>query len=448
MLRFASTAIFVAAILLPAAHAQDAKKKTPSLVVDISAAAIDAAVRRSVDRTEDVDEIIQDSPVYGKSRIVGGIAAELLPSPSHGAIDIVFRGQSNARTVSIRPFVFVHAFTQTPFEVRRRVMIDGTGLSIVPGPQFARSASMLLDVTSREEPDYLAMWVGRKLAERNKSLAEEEIACKVAAKLSRRLGDELTPKVESLARSAGDVLKQLKRAGADMDSLTFSSTPAHLQGRIHTPTTAKITPMPPWPGEIDVGVRVHHSFINETARKVYGGRTFPVTEASAFYEEATLGLLRDGRKDEDKKGGLKAIEKLIATFGGKGATITLADEDPLTVAFVEQGFAIEIHIGSIRQGDKTYAGTRVQATYAIENAKDGVHLVRKDAIRLNVDAPAGKLEAQPVAFRLLQNLLFGEILMERLILDATPPSVGEARFAAPRAGTRDGWLGVAWMLSR
>jgi len=264
----------------------------------------------------------------------------------------------------------------------------------------------------------------------------------------------MAPALDSIRKAGGDGLTRLKRSGMGVDALAFSTTPSFLHAslRLDTPVGTAPNEIPPMPNDHDLGVRIHQSVVNEVARLTYGDRALTVGTINHLYDEVTLGILQDGRKESVQKDALKNLEKFFADIAGKPTTVHLAAKDPLTVAFIDQGFTIDIHIASIRQGKTIFSGHRVKAKYEFELSKEAVHLVRKTRVQLVATDKPGpgetQLDTKSETFRLLQEVLFSEVFKDRLkvTLPPMPDTVATLRFQTPRVGARDGWLGVAWNL--
>lgn len=455
MLRLLLISILVITSSASAVQAQEPVTKLPMLVFDVSGRLINAAVARDVDRVEPVEEVIQETPVRGMGRTRGKVAAELLPDATEGFIDVVFRGQIDSQTVGLRPHTRIHTITTTPFEVRRRVIFDGHGIRSTPGGQASHASSQLLAVTGKNgDPDAVGTDIVRTGFYRSKADAEAESAYKAAARVSERMAEELASPLEKIRKSVGAGLERMKKGGLLVESLRFNTTPYHLQANlfIKTPEGRAPSYVPAAPGDADVGIRVHQSLVNEAARLAYGGRSFTVNKVSGFYQEVTMDLLRDGRKEKDRQDALKTMEKLLATLAGKPVTINLAANDPITVTFVDNGFSLDVHIDSVRFDDVLYAGGRVRANYHFENRDGEVHLVRKEPVQVKIfEKPAPgqkKFDVAPEAIRQVQDLFLSELLKERLIVNEIPLAdvLPNIRLATPRVGARDGWFGLAWSL--
>lgn len=427
--------------------------KAPNLYLDVSAAVIRTLVHKSIDQTEKFNDEIQDTPVAGVGRMVGESTAQLIPNPHFGVLDVVFNGRGYSRSIGYRPHALLYSSTETCVEVRRRVVIDSKGLRVFVLPHKAEATTTLEDVRSYAEPDFLAQRVARLLFERNRNAAENEAAVKTAQRVSKQLGDEMTPILKSATLFGKSEFDYFKGRGLAIDSLEFSTTANtfHTRLRLATPNGTVLGPRPAMTPNLDVGMLAHPSLLNEAGRIALGGREFPLSEVKKFYDEVTLGLLRDGRKDAEKQDTLAALEKVLADLGGKQTIIVLSKKDPLTVVANNTGFTSELHVGSVRFLGTQYAGMRVRAKYRIENTDEAPHAVREGALQyLPGDEPTSdgkKLEPQPAAFSLLRNALFEEVLKQRLALVLPQvEAIPDLRFFPPRAGVRDGWLALAWTL--
>lgn len=419
--------------------------KKPNLLIDISAALVNAVVQRSVDKTDPVQEIIQDSPVHGMARTIGNVSPELVPNARHAVLDVFLRGNVYSRTIATRPHVFLSTTTEIPLEVSNRIVIDEKGARIFHGRASATATTTLHGVSSRAEPDVIGMRVAGQLFQKHKKYAEAESASKTAWRASNELAAELTPALTA----ASDALKAVRKAGLVLESMKFSTSAdsMHANFCLAAPGRSGAGVAPALPDGIDLGVRVHESLLNETAQALYGGKSFPLDKVNQLYEEVTLGMLIDSRKENVRKDTLKTLEKVLADLIGQ-ATMTFARNNPMTVAIVEQGFTIEIQVDSIQEAKQAYAGSKVSAGYRLEHSAHGVHLVRKGPVRLVPNAATGKLKAAPASYVFAQEMLFAELLKERLTLAPLPmpAALSRLQLSTPRAATRGGWLGVVWNL--
>ncbi len=446
--------ILVFGVFSPSSNASDEKPaKAPNLYLDVSSRVINTLVKRSIDETERFTDEIQDTPVAGVTRTIGASAVQLIPNANFGIADVVYAGKSYSRSVGYRPHTLLYTSSETSVEVRRRVVIDNRGLRVFILPPRAQATTTLDDVRSYGEPDLLAQRVAGFFFERNKGAAEAEAAAKTAQRISKRIGDEMTPLLAAASKFGKSEFEYFKGRGLVIDSLDFHTTQKSIQARLRmkTPPGIVLEPRPAMTPDLDVGLLVHPSLLNEAGRIALSGREFPITGVKKFYDEITLGLLQDGGKNEQQQDTLKAIEKVLADLGGKQTLIVMAKKDPLTITATADGFVADIHVGSIRTLDTRYVGMHVRARYRIENTDEAPHAVREGAIEyLDGTEPAAdgkKFDPLPFTILLARNALFEEILKKRLALVLPQvEAIPDLRFYAPRGGVRNGWMALAWTL--
>lgn len=443
---FASVTLSLSLVLSATAGEKSAKAAPlANLILDVSAAAVNQGVQRTIDRTEPFQEFILDTPVFGTARTRGFVTAELLPDSSRAALDVVFRGQVEARSVGERLQVMIHTFDTTPLEIRRRVVIDASGIQSIPGQNFGYTHTELLDVVNRHgDMGWRQVDLARRMFLRNKHFAEQEGACKAADTLAARLGEELAPNLEALAAPARKRLNRARDVSMKLESMQFSSSPAALQGRLRWATaTPGPTSLPDLPADVDLGIRIHQSVVNEIARAEFGGRTVHIDRLSEFYDEVTQGVLAP-----DQQGLLKLFGELVTTIAGEPVSATLASRDPLTVTFGDQRIDIDLHLASVRSGKTDYAGVRIKASYRLDNLPPGVVATRQGPVRLELAKADKQFAALPDGNLFFVELLADQLFKERMVVNALaiPDGLPEVRVASPRAGAQNGWFAVAWKL--
>jgi hypothetical protein len=440
---------------LPAApRAAAGPKPAPNVVIDFSAALVNRTMQRTVDRTEPVSDVIQDTPVTGWSRALGTVHAELVPSATCGMVDVVLRSRVYAQGVAQRPHLLLYTNSVTPLEVRRRIVLDACGIRLVPLLGSADTCSQLVDIKCRKEPDHLALRAGIRGFEVTREAAEIETSIKAGNRAASKLTEELTTALAPARQAVGDGIRNIQRVGLSLELLEFSTTPAFLQARLRIagPRRREPGPVPNVADNFDLGLRIHDSLINDAAQAIYGNASIRLDETSNFYEEVTQRFLSDARNDAERKDGLKKLQGALAALGGKGTSLTLASNDPITIHFADQGFTAEIHLATIRQNGSVYSGLRVRARYRVEATTTGVYVVREGPIQFLPPAapmpPEKALPPPPAFFSLVQEVLFDEVLKERFVLAELPylNAIEGVQFLPPRVGVRDGWLAIAWTL--
>ncbi len=427
----------------------------PNLLVDVSAHLINKAVSQTVDRTEPFEEVIQNIPVCGMRRTVGNVRVELFPDPDRATLELVLAGCNYSRDVGSGPCVWIHTTTAVPFEVRQPLAIDAQGVRIYPGPAQARATINLLGIVNeRGQTDTFNTRLARLSFNQNKADAEAEVAFKTARASSWSFEQELAPALLAANQSFAQALDSSRRTGLTLELLQFSTTPAWLQmrARIAAPGPRPQAP-PELPADADLALRAHQSMVNELHRGMLGGKTYRPGELRDLANRMIEMFFRDPRTKAAQADSAQLLNKLLAGMKDKSLTVTLAEKDPVAVAFAGQAFTITLHVRQVRLNGKVYAGARVTADYKLVKAQQGAQIVRQGDLRIRPpDAPSGseKLEPLPVALALPMVVLAGEILKERLILAGPPLPEQLSRLGlfTSQASIQNGWVKLAWKLKK
>jgi hypothetical protein len=431
---------------VPCKPAEPKAKGPPLLLIDVSAALVNKLVGQPINRTEGFRDVIKETPVTGLRKTVGEVHAELVPDPEHGVIDIVFSGSSSSQDVGHRHFTKVYTTTAAGFEATYRVVVDAHGFRGACGPAGAKALICLVDVIDHNgDRDGIAQWIRRGFREDKEEL-ESIVSTKTRVQTSWRLAAELEPVLDN----ANQIIKLawLKRAGVDVEGAQFCTTPTHLHAQVGLAAPAKgpLKAAPAVAPDADFSVRVNSALLNGMARNTLGGKTLRLSEARTLAEEVMTPLLRDGRKEADRRAAAKALDQLLADETTQDSTLTLAAGDPLGTTFDGGTFKAEIHLSAARLGGVDVPGQRIQAVYRAESGsggEGGVNLVRQGPVEVIPDDPkAGPVAA---AARALLKGITGELLVERLNVADLPGSSGAT---ATGVTLGDGWLSGTWKLKQ
>jgi hypothetical protein len=421
--------------------------KYPQLLIDVSESLINAAVRRSVERVEPVHELILEARVTGMARTVGKVRAELVPDPCRGSFYVVICGTSCSRSVGRQEGVLTHTNGFTSFEVGHLVSFDGKTICRACGPLFAQSEVCLLCATGLNgDPDTFFAQLAPFGFYQRKSEIESIVADRTGRRVADRLEEELTPSLFDASNALRQAVSWAKDHGVNVESLNFSTVPPRLQGRVRVADDLDPGPAPRLPANLDLGVRVHESLLNQTAKGLLGGSTWKISELIGAAGKGMNIFLREGRKDPPKDV-LKNIEKLLRALSETPPTITFAEADPFTIRFTEEGFTVEAHVAKIEAGELSLGGTRVRAKYLLETKDQDVLIVRQGPIEFLPTEKKGPMLSAPV--RLLAQAVAEELLKSRFLLGnlAMPAQLSQVPPLTPsRAMITKGWLVLGWKL--
>lgn len=415
------------------------------LIVDASAALVDAVLFRRIDRTEPFCDVIKEVPNTGTRRTVGTVHGVLVPDATHGAVEIVFSGITFAEAVGKRPMTQTYTNTVTTVTSSYRVTFDARGLCGARAGAGAGASIRLLDVIdSYGERDSPPVDFVRRGFLRDKGELERIVSRRAAKRAALRQEAEIAEQLPNAGTTLG--LAWARRLGLPIGTLEYETTTAHLEARLAAPVPTVAVTVPPRLAAGDFSVRVHETLLNDVARTGLGGRTFPFGELQAEAEKLLLPLLRDGRQEKVRLAGMQALAKLLRGLTGKPASVTFAADDPLRFHFSDQGVTVVARLAHIQLDDTALPGLRMQATYRIVNTQSGIALERQGALDVQPEPAAKKSDTLlQAAVRTAVSLVGAEIFRERLdvVALARPDGVTAARADAGR-----GWLSVTWQLSR
>jgi hypothetical protein len=453
-----STFVLAGALTAHGGDGAPAKKEAgpPNLVLDISAALVNKAVHRSVDRTEPFEDVILERLVEGIGRTQGTVHAELIPDACRAAVDVVVDGTMTSTEVTCLGFLRLHTFTATPFVARHRVTFEGRGIRSYVGPVQAHAVSSLRCVTDRAGDPYAP---GTQLAKlgfcMDKEEAEAEASAHTADRLAERMGADLAVELAKAGPAIAGGLGLYRAAGLDPRDLSFNTTSERMQVQLRFAIPGRPRPAlpPPAAGDADLVGRVHQSVLNEMARATLGGKTFSPAELLKVGQAALGQLIRAGRLDPKQQDDGLLMEKLLAGLGKQTVAITLATNDPVRVSFTDKGVKVEVHLAELRLAGVAVPGVTVGAIYGLERSGGKVQGLRQGPVTFRSGAGSSASEKKPqqpgATLAPLIQALFAQILPEQLILrdlSMPEPVSGLGVLVALRAEARDGWLMVAWKL--
>lgn len=208
----------------------DDPKQLPASLITIQVSR--AFLMQYVDRTVDTDEPLVDSilgtSINGRARTRGATDLALQTNPHQAVADVLFAGTIDSNTLGYNGPMVLHNTARTRFQARARIVLDSSGLQVLPSATQARTSSVTtgIDTDLPRLRGRIATRVGWQRAAETRSQVNEIAARHAEA----RVGRQLTARVnESLV----DIRKMLaislsKWAGGEggaVPVMQLSSTP-------------------------------------------------------------------------------------------------------------------------------------------------------------------------------------------------------------------------------
>jgi hypothetical protein len=401
---------------LPADGPTAPKSVRDNVLIDLSAALIDAAVERDFKQTDKVSDVIMGNPVYGTSRTQGKVGAALVPDAGNGVVDVFVRGTVFLDLVTVPPEkgLLVYSTANCPYIVRTRLYVNQTGFHSFPTQARVSANVKLTKVTTLQgQTGTLLTDLAEEAFEINKDKVEQITVDKTQQQLMQSTDEQFRPLLVQGNQAIAKGLQQIKDLGVPLSSFHFSTTNKSLTlGALLSAATLP-SPAPQLRSPFDVAGRVHQSAVDETAQAVLAGKTFNVEE--------------------------------LGNLGVKMMTVTFADRNPITVAFADQCAVIAVRIKEIRTAGLRLPGLTIRTTYKIENSPGRVELVRQGPVQVEPFYP-GKVGERSLG-TILQGSL-DQVFKARIPMPYLQPPVGLSQIGTlvPAQGDAvNGWLTLTWI---
>jgi len=414
----------------------------PNLVVQASAELVAVGMRRPLDRTDPVRDIILGTRIRGQARTIGTVSARLVPDSRRAVLETVLQMSTASRTVGRNGPVWIHADGQTRIRAIKRLVLDDAGLRSFPATSRATTSSTVRGVATRHG-GLLGKFIRKqayKQIGRSKWQAEIIAARHAERRVNQRVDAESgTELAKANRRFLTRFRRPLLRRRAFPQTFHWRTTRDHLHLTVLQASPYQIG-APGRPPELDgspsLAVRVHESMINNLAALLLAGRTFTDEDAGKLATQ-TLGEIP---------------EKLQPGENDQPWSITFARRQPVTIALADGGFRLTIRGTRYTSGERSFKAMNITAVYKIKRTDGRATLLRQGDLEIlppRFVPGQSRLSASQVALRRLISKRLGklfeaEIVGEGLKLPGRWGETGPLTMA--QLSSRDGWLAAAWQL--
>jgi hypothetical protein len=428
---------FTGALIPILAWAQAPNPRTPSppnLLLDVSRAFVSAAVERSVDRTEPVNDVILKTRLTGTGHTVGRVGAALVPNEQAAEIDLVTTGTTNTETVGVNGPVQLYSDSTIPFQIHQRIYLRPEGASLDGACANADSHSVLNGMSTDLHCllDRVVKKAACKKYRKNHEEADEIASRHAEQRLSAGAQSEAQPLLRDADQSLKKNLADLRDKGVGFTSLRFSSSSdaVMVRGTVAAPGQGTMAPPPALRKHPYLALRVHESMANETARVKYSGKT--ITGEDIEKSAKKLGPTEPGKQADDKE-----------------FSLTFAKDKPVEVAFTEQGIHAVLRVAEFTSGDNEYSGMNLTVKYKFKIAGDQLIAVRQGPIEAFPPSfkSSQKLSGRQQVMRTVLQKRFAKLFKPQFTLTDVelPKDLANAGpLVADYAATANGWLIVTW----
>ncbi|MGH7138970.1 MAG: hypothetical protein ACREHD_24760 [Pirellulales bacterium] len=239
----------------------------PNVWIDISEDLLDDSIAAEVDRCDKIDTVVLETPVSGKGRVRALRALVIEPGANAALLKIVVEGTIDSTTVGRRSSVRIKSHTLTSFRAEKPVILDASGLTVLPAVCEAKTQTLSSDVTTSKPGlrGQIVQRVARRRAESLRDAADLESSLQAEARVLDTIDREADILVKKLNRVA--VLPVTLLASGSGSGLYVRSEERVLRiGSVVGPLGAPAN-HPPCDDHQLVTVRVHQSLARRLSRQ-------------------------------------------------------------------------------------------------------------------------------------------------------------------------------------
>lgn len=428
--------------------AQPEPAPMPNVEVSVSADFINALVQRRVDRVQPVDQDIFGTHYLGTSRTIGQLHVELVPSRTHGVLDMILQGTTWSCSTGYRDPFKVETRTIIPFGVRKRISIDGGLIWPYPAAADAVAQGEILAVTNLKGEDYsLPVHFARNRAFRDKPATEAETSNRARYRLAKQFDDEVYADLKEAHAALAGVLNFFRKRDLTPRPFVWSTTTDRLTVRIPFPTPhqpALRSSPPAVANPTDHEIAIHQSFFNELGHSLLAGKTFTSLELVQTLEKLIASALPVDSLHAELAQFVEFTRKIQGT-GLQPPDMTFSRDKPINVTLANKGFSVLLTRVQFKNGDRSYPPIDIKADFKIERAPDGrLGAFRKDPVSI-VYSDGGDL---PLVLRARLQPFFSSLLDDDFFLPDVPlPDANGSKrgqLVLSQADADEGWLRLGW----
>lgn len=377
----------------------------PNLLVQVSRSVAAAGIDRDLrPETMPVQDSILGASIHGFARARGHANLALVPSTGVAMFDVLIDVQHDSRNVSTQGPVSVSSVGHTELRARKRVLLDDTGLRVYPAMSSASIYGRITGVGTYRHGlrGRITRRVGARRAAERKPTVEAILAQHAEAKLNQRVE-------KSLAKYLYDVHQwyrdrfwlRLVRNGEVPNPMRFSTTTnsvllvARQANKGHL---AASTDPPALERGLDVAVRIHESFVNNTSCGMLAGKDRTIKE----FRDYLAGLF--GRPTS-----------VPSKPEPSSPRIRFDSAEPVAFHFTQGGADLSIRGAAFNFGENwTEIPMNITVRYIFERDGLGLKLIRR-----------GQVEVLPPGFIKGERLSIPELALRKQIMDQVPQMLSD-----------------------
>jgi hypothetical protein len=413
----------------------------PNLFLDVDESLLGAAVNRAVDEVAPVNETLLGTRVRGSGHTTGIVFLDFVPSADRAVIDLKLDATNRSRTRGSQGPVTVHTLGTTKVDARKRITIDGDGVSAQPADVHASTDTQTagIGVNARFGKRLIRKIASRKIAEM-RPRAEAISAAKARQRVRGQFEEQTGTAIGQAARDYQTRFRRpLAERGWFPELLAMNTSESRLSvvaRKSLTDQIAAFSAPPAVDADAVLAARVHETAVNNVAEITLGGRTI----TQEFVEEQL------------RKNNGTLPEALGNDPDQKPWSITFAKRKPVQLDADDNRVKVTVRGSRFTSGDREFPAMDIWAAYRIEPGPNGIRLVRDGDVQIYppgfVPGGAEKLTMAETSLRRILQKRFNKVFEE--VSDVKPLRLpAQLAHAGPLpmeqfVARKDGWVAVGW----
>lgn len=393
----------------------------------ISASFLEQALAREIVEPLVSNESSQGAQVRVRGQIKGKLVPTLVPNANAGAVRVQFVGRGDSQITGSKGPVTLQARGRTDIQASEVAYVNQRGLS-ASAPKVAvqhRSTPYAVGVNMRSR--LLRGIVSRiawKVAGRQQAQSDRD----ASAKTQQKIDAEVRAQTAKMVAQANDVVRRFGvfslLASQPGETLKISTTAKHLQWHGQYASTRQFAAPSPAPAPVvdpAVLIQFHESAVNNSGNWIAGRSIDDADFRELTFE--TLGLNPEG------------FDGLTAQLP---ATITFADEQPVSVRIDNNQLEVTLRLKSVAGDERQFADDvwTAKATYQPSVFGSIVLVNRTTPIEVLGGSETNAAELQKILSRFLVKRAASRDLAGKSPASLPPMMVGQFSL-------NEGWLTLA-----
>ena len=309
----------------------------PNLFVSASQPLLASSVRDTVNSSEQIQDCILGTSIYGTAHLTGDVDLALVPSDEFAAFDITLAGNAVSNNVGYNRSVTIYSTGYTNVNAAKRVYVDTDGVSWDWATATAATSTNVSSICAKCRIVRKIAWnqVAQKKGQAE-YIASTRAAGRIAGRVDGQAGETLTEAEDSFQSKFRAPLVRRESFPELFDMQTTDSRLFVKLLRAGRFQLAAPGPAPDLDGDFDLDARLHESVVGNFSESLIGGVMLTDEQIVEMHEDAEIEVPED----------------LKITDDSDPWAITFARSQPVRLTFNDEGVNVAIHCQNLHQGEE------------------------------------------------------------------------------------------------